>query len=132
MGDRAIIFIFDLDGVLIECKGYIRTIIETVQTLIRRMGFKRYSPDASSHALFESCGIGREWDTVAVWLAVLFKNIAGEHGSEKFPPMGTPISEGCLEKSLPNEISTHIFEDLTTGLQAGKRAQKYWQMLAIK
>jgi hypothetical protein len=100
MADGAVIFIFDLDGVLIECNGYIRAFIDTVKTITRRMGLEKYSPNASSHALFESSGVSSEWDMAAIWLAVLVEEIAREHGSEQIPI--------CLAEFWNKEFHYHL------------------------
>ena len=114
MGDRAAIFIFDLDGVLIECNGYIRAFIETVKTIAQRMGLGEYAPEASSHALFESCGVSSEWDMAAIWLAVLVEEIAKHFETKELPDNLKDLWEKKLQFHLDGRPD---FESLIIGLR---------------
>jgi hypothetical protein len=114
MGDRVAIFIFDLDGVLIECNGYIRAFIETVKTIAQRMGLEEYAPETSSHALFGSGGVSSEWDMAAIWLAVLVEEIAKHFGTKELPDNLKDLWEKKLQFHLDRRPD---FESLIIGLK---------------
>ena len=48
MSDRAIVFVFDLDGVLIQCNGYKRAFVDTLKTIIQQMGLGDLAPVEST------------------------------------------------------------------------------------
>ena len=65
------ILLFDMDGVLLEPKGYHKALIETVRLVSRSMGFEDFILSDKDIAQFEALGISSEWDSSALCAALL-------------------------------------------------------------
>lgn len=73
------IFLFDVDGVLIDPRGYKEALVATVDTLARRMGQPGMAPTDEDIAVFEACGITSEWDSAPMCVGqVLAAALAGQ------------------------------------------------------
>lgn len=80
------VFIFDIDGVLLENRGYRAAFHETLQHFLGGAGIEKWSPDAyEAGAFFESVGVTCEWDMTPIMLAVAFENLLQQY----------PIPEKC-------------------------------------
>ena len=69
---RRTVFLFDLDGVLVEPHGYRLSTEATLDYFSARMGLPSLYPGEDGLALFESISMTSEWDMVAVILAAVF------------------------------------------------------------
>jgi hypothetical protein len=85
-----------------------------VKTIAQRMGLGDYAPEASSHALFESCGVSSEWDMAAIWLAVLVEEIAKHFGTKELPDNLKDLWEKKLQFHLDSRLD---FETVIKGLR---------------
>ena len=65
------VFIFDLDGVLVEPAGYLRALQDTVAHFSRRMGLGELFPDKDQVQVFEANGLTSEWEIAAACVGVL-------------------------------------------------------------
>lgn len=66
------VFLFDIDGVLVEPSGYRAAVQATLRYFTRRMGLPdEIVPDEDSMSLFEAQRITSEWDMVPISLAIL-------------------------------------------------------------
>jgi hypothetical protein len=81
------IFLFDLDGVLLESRGYHLALQETVRRMAKQLGFGDATLSVDDIAAFEACGITSEWDEAAICTAALLETAWGEE-----PEMGIPNS----------------------------------------
>ena len=87
------IYLFDIDGVLVEPRGYRRAVQAAFGYFANRMGLEeRLSPDEDDMAVFESWCITSEWDMVPLSLAALFDTLL-----ELNP--GLPVPESLAELS---------------------------------
>lgn len=71
------IFIFDVDGVLLQPNGYRAATAECLRYFFRLMNLVADPPDESVTALYESLGITCEWDHVPLGLAAVLNAAAG-------------------------------------------------------
>jgi len=69
------IFIFDLDGVLVQPGGYRHAIDATMQHFTRSWGLGEIAPGEETVALCEAHGITSEWDILPICLACLLESI---------------------------------------------------------
>jgi hypothetical protein len=78
------VFLFDIDGVLVEPSGYRAAVQATLRYFTRRMGLPdEIVPDEDSMSLFESQRITSEWDMVPISLAILLEQLlASTYGIE--------------------------------------------------
>jgi hypothetical protein len=65
------ILLFDMDGVLLEARGYHIALQETVARLASLLGFANVKLTAADIAAFEAAGITSEWDEAAICTALL-------------------------------------------------------------
>ena len=69
------ILVFDMDGVLLEPLGYHQALQETVQLLGTTLGFQSLSLNREEIFRFESAGISSEWDSSAICLALMMREV---------------------------------------------------------
>ena len=67
------ILLFDMDGVLLESRGYHLALQDTVRHMARVLGFKDLTLSADDIATFEAGGINKEWDEAAICTALLLE-----------------------------------------------------------
>ena len=87
------IFLFDLDGVLLNSAGYHRSLVETVRQLSLTLGFGDRSLTQEEIDAFEARDITAEWDSSALCAALLLVT-AWEANDDlslpSRPPLGPP------------------------------------------
>jgi hypothetical protein len=91
------IFLFDMDGVLLESQGYHRALQETVRRMALALGFEDGTISAGEIAAFEAGGISSEWDEAAIITAALLEQVWKED-----PHRGLPDSLAGTIRLLPN------------------------------
>lgn len=70
------VFLFDIDGVLVEPSGYRAAVQATLRYFTHRMGLTgEIVPDEDSISLFEAQRITSEWDMVPISLAILLDQL---------------------------------------------------------
>lgn len=74
------IWLFDIDGVLVQPGGYRAAVRETVKHFTRQMGLEDLSPSEETYAIFESQGITSEWDMVPITLALILEAASARLG----------------------------------------------------
>jgi hypothetical protein len=85
----ATVFLFDIDGVLVQPRGYRAAVRAAVRFLAGQMGLgddEQIIPDEHILGLFESQGITSEWDMVPICLAVLLDGWQAQHAGHPLPP----------------------------------------------
>jgi hypothetical protein len=94
--DHPAIFLFDLDGVLVQPAGYREAVRATINFFTRRLGLSDLAPGEDILALLESQGITNEWDIIPICLGVILEAILCENS-------GLDLSHNLLEvpKALP-------------------------------
>jgi hypothetical protein len=111
-------FIFDIDGVLVEPRGYSAAVRATQAYFTHAMGLRdSVLVNDDTYALFEACRVTSEWDMVPIALAILLEEIF-----ERRPELSQSESlEACIQEiqqlppdSLPGGI------DYRTPIQALK------------
>jgi hypothetical protein len=77
---RRIAFIFDIDSVLVEPKGYSAAVSATQAYFTRLMGLgDGVLVNEEIYTLFEACRVTSEWDMVPIALAILLEDIFESH-----------------------------------------------------
>lgn len=69
--EKKVIFLFDLDGVLVKPGGYRAASKDTLQYFTQKMGIKVNFPGEDGLAHFEASSITNEWDMVPLSLALI-------------------------------------------------------------
>jgi len=65
------LFLFDVDSVLVEARGYLRALQDTVAHFSQQMGLGRLPPVEEEVQIFEAGGLTSEWDSGAACVAAL-------------------------------------------------------------
>ena len=119
---RRVAFIFDIDGVLVEPRGYIEAVRATQAYFTRAMRLgDGVLVDGDTYALFEACRVTSEWDMVPLALVILLEEIF-----ERRPELGQIAGlDACIQAiqqlppaSLPDKI------DYRSSIQALGRSIK--------
>lgn len=76
------IFLFDLDGVLVQPGGYRAALRATVNYLTNQLGLGDLAPDDDTVAIFEAQGVTSEWDMIPVLLAAILDAAAAQAPGE--------------------------------------------------
>lgn len=74
------IFLFDLDGVLVQPLGYRAAVRATVNDFSKKLGLPGMAPDDHTVAIFEAQGITCEWDMIPILLAILLETASEQIG----------------------------------------------------
>ena len=67
------LFLFDVDGVLVETRGYLRALQDTVAHFSRQMGVGDHPPTEEQVRGFEAHGLTSEWDSGPACVAALLR-----------------------------------------------------------
>ena len=67
------ILLFDMDGVLLESRGYHMALQETVRYMAQALGFEDQTLTPDDIATFEAGGITKEWDEAVISTALLLE-----------------------------------------------------------
>lgn len=133
------VLLFDMDGVLLQPRGYHRALQKTVELLGTRLGFEDPTLDQEQIFAFEAAGVTSEWDSSAICLAWMMRlcweqepdlNLPSTlHTREDPPPSRSdPDWSGLFNRLRSNpKITTSPLEAaqdiLTEGLSAQHRRQ---------
>lgn len=80
------VFLFDIDGVLVEPSGYRAAVQATLRYFTRKMGLAdEIVPDEDSMSLFESQRITSEWDMVPISLVILLEKLLATNPGIELP-----------------------------------------------
>ena len=79
------IFLFDMDGVLVEPHGYRRSIQATLNYFTEKMGLGDLYPGEEAIARFESINMSSEWDIIPVLLAAILDGLVGGNPGLSLP-----------------------------------------------
>ncbi len=108
MGARQV-FLFDLDGVLVAETGYRLAVQATFRDFMRQWGWNLPAPDQPLMALYESHGIGSEWDMLPLMLLAVWEGWAAQHGpppedagARALPPPPPPDYHTPLRRLAPH------------------------------
>ncbi len=88
-GQNMKILLFDMDGVLLEPRGYHQALIETVRTIGEVLGYRDATLSSQDIAAFEAAGITCEWDSSAICSVLLMLPLW-----ERFPDVSMPTDLG--------------------------------------
>ena len=94
--------VFDMDGVLIEPRGYHRALQETVRLIGHSLGFENPHMDQGTIHAFEAAGISSEWDTAAICLGVMMKEIWQQDPGAAIPTKLNPSPPGASLLQAPD------------------------------
>ncbi|HVN53261.1 MAG TPA: hypothetical protein VMT46_02940 [Anaerolineaceae bacterium] len=105
---RRTVFLFDLDGVLVEPHGYRLSTKATLDYFTTRMGLCSLYPGEDGIALLESISMTSEWDMVAVILAAIFDALQAQDPGLVLPGDLLAACEAVRARGLhPPEIDYH-------------------------
>ena len=79
------IFLFDMDGVLLESHGYHLALQETVHRVAKALGIEDITLSLDDMATFEAGGITSEWDEAAIIIGLLLITIWVTDPDRKLP-----------------------------------------------
>ena len=79
------IFLFDMDGVLLEAQGYHRALQETVRRMALALGFGDVTVSRQDIFAFEAGGISSEWDEAALITARLMETVWKDESERELP-----------------------------------------------
>ena len=97
------IFLFDMDGVLLESIGYHWALQETVRYMAKALGFGNLTLSPDDIAIFEAGGINKEWDEAAICTALLLEAAWKIDPKREFPKSGLkPNSPLLKQQSSPD------------------------------
>ncbi len=109
------IFLFDMDGVLLESRGYHLALQETVRRMAVALGFTDGSLSADDIAAFEAGGITSEWDEAAISTAFMLESLWKEE-----PERGLPESLAQPGIASPESRVLPDFKRLTRRLSSAE------------
>lgn len=66
-----IILMLDMDGVLLESRGYHKALVETLRLVGQNLGFQNATLTPADIAAFEAAGITSEWESSAACVALM-------------------------------------------------------------
>ncbi|MFO7944397.1 MAG: hypothetical protein R6U51_08900 [Anaerolineales bacterium] len=95
------ILLFDMDGVLLEPRGYHRALQETVQTIGESLGFKNPQLSQKEIYAFEAAGITSEWDSAAIILGLMMREIWQTQPEMNPPDTLPPTPTGSRTRQPP-------------------------------
>lgn len=78
-------FLLDLDGVLVDSAGYLRAERDTINHYTRKMGLGDLALGNEVAALFESRGMTNEWDMLAILLGLIFDALLNQEPALDLP-----------------------------------------------
>ena len=97
------ILLFDMDGVLLESRGYHLALQETVRRMALALGFADATLSPDDIAAFEAGGITSEWDEAAISTALLLETVWMDEPECSLPDsLAQPISANPSPRTLPD------------------------------
>ena len=97
------IFLFDMDGVLLESHGYYLALQETVRLMAKALGCGDLTLSVDDIATFEAGGINNEWDEAAICTALLLEKAWKVDPNRVLPESNiTPRAPSIKLKSAPD------------------------------
>ena len=105
------VFLFDMDGVLLESRGYHLALQETVRRTAMALGVGDFTISPDTIAAFEAGGITSEWDEAAFCAASLLETVWQDE-----PERGLPDSLAKPGSIRPGQYRAPNFYDLALKL----------------
>ncbi len=97
------ILLFDMDGVLLESRGYHLALQETVRRMARALGFGDATLSTDDIAAFEAGGITSEWDEAAITTMLLLETVWQDNPRCDLPDsLAQPITSHSGGRIAPN------------------------------
>jgi len=126
------LLLFDMDGVLLQPRGYHLALQRTVDIMSRMMGFGEYLLSDEAIVQFEALGISSEWHSSALCTALWMTAIAQETG--KFPEE-LSLEQPLSPRKRPTPELSILFESLAQSpdeIPALTRAEKSIEKIALQ
>ncbi len=126
------LLLFDMDGVLLQPRGYHLALQRTVDIMSRMMGFGEYLLSDEAIAQFEALGISSEWHSSALCAALWMMAIAQETG--QFPEKLSLQQPLARRKRLAPELCIlyKTLEESPNEMPALARAEKTIHKIALQ
>jgi hypothetical protein len=120
---KPVVFLLDVDGVLLKPYGYRASFRATINYLTQRMKLGDLAPDEEVNFLCESLGITNEWDMTALSLACLFDAILdGNHQGFHLPGDVLQACDAISENkfTIPTEVDyRRVIQKVGANYQTG-------------
>ena len=110
------VMLFDLDGILLDPRGYHQALRDTVELVGKALGFRDIALTQDDIEMFESVGVTSEWDSTAICSALLLRGTW-----EIFPERELP-SAPPLPPAPAHDISEPQFQDFFRSIEVSLAA----------
>jgi phosphoglycolate phosphatase-like HAD superfamily hydrolase len=110
------VMLFDLDGILLEPRGYHQALRDSVGMVGKALGFREIILTQDDIELFESVGVTSEWDSTAICAALLLQGTWGMF-PERELPSAPPLPQTPMHE-LPKPQFRNFFRSLESSLAA--------------
>ena len=116
------LLLFDVDGVLVDARGYLKALQDTVAHFSRRMGLGALPPTEEEVRTFEANGMGSEWDSGAACVAQLLLERLRREPPLPLPPTWPEALATLAARPLPlpHPDYTAMAEKIGRRLAAGR------------
>ncbi len=117
------IFLFDMDGVLVEPRRYRASLRSTMDYFGRIMGWDSLYPGEKTIAWFESKGIISEWDIAPLFIAGVVESVLEIYPNLRIPDDLLSLCEMIKEAKIPkpDTVVEELFESLPNLKKLGLR-----------
>jgi len=102
------IFLFDMDGVLLEPHGYHMALQKSLSMIGEALGYRAVSLTLENIVDFEAAGLASEWDSSAICTTLLLVNLWAEYPLRTLPftlPLPTHPQHNIASPDFPSFIS---------------------------
>jgi len=122
------IFLFDMDGVLLEPRGYHEALIETVELVGRALGFRELAITKADIEVFEAAGVTSEWDSTAICTALMLRD-AWAISPDNLLPSAPPLPQLAMHDLPPPDFQTFFGSRRMAPVQRSRPTQLAEQSL---
>ena len=118
------LFLFDLDGVMVEGCGYLKALQDTVAHFSRQMGVGEHPPTEKEAQIFEANGLTSEWDSGPMCVATLLLERVRLEPTLPLPARWTDAVSLLASRPhpLPQPNYAAVAQRVCEQLQGGTRA----------
>jgi hypothetical protein len=123
------LLLFDVDGVLVEDRGYRAAVTATVNHYSRLMGMGERAPDAAAIEMFHAHGYTNEWDICPLAIGVLITAALRAHPDLQLAPASFEDFLHQFQGAPAGPIDYREWI-VKTGHRAGRPAERAMSLLA--
>lgn len=97
-----IIFLFDMDGVLLKARGYRRALSETITIIGQALGYSNAGLTQEDMDVFDSVGVTSEWESSAICNALMLKELWALYPDATLPKQPPFLESPKHDLKLPD------------------------------